>query len=583
MRRSALNLTRPDTYLEPAPCSSINLLILSIAKISYLSSSAIAIGLTSIALLSLSDISLAAEPPPLDLADSRGNQTTSPAKVLFVNPNIENAAQANGSDRAPFKTITQALKVAQPNSVIMLASGTYSAETGETFPLRLKSSVSIQGEPQTRGSNIIIQGGGIFLSPTFARQNVTILGANQATLTGVTITNSNPRGYGLWIESSSPKIIANTFTGNTHDGISVTGNSTPLIRSNYFHQNGANGITIYGISRPEVRENVFEKTGFGINVSQKAAPLLIGNRITQNRAGVVIQAQAQPILRSNTIEGNIEDGVVAIASSQPDLGTSLQPGGNVFRQNGRYDINSKAARQTIPAFGNTLAADARTVGNLDLSGKVNLAAMPQEQPQRQTNLVSRPRMAPVPSTTTATNSIRIPVPPPVANNNSQPRSPQLPPASGSDTAITISVPPPTTSAAILPPPSNPNAGAINVPVLQSAQITEADLLPVPSDNIPIGNPRNLPKITLPRMAPAPGNPPLPPTRESALGLRYRVIVEAENQSQQNLVRSLVPGAFRTFSNGKVFMQVGAFGDRANANEVLQLLNSRGLKGTVEQI
>jgi len=573
-----VNLIHLDTYLEFAPCSSVNTLILSIANISYLSSNTIAVGLASITVLVASDVGLSSELPLLHLA-SRPNQT-SPAKVIHVNPNIENTAQADGSDRAPFKTITQALKVALPNSVIMLASGKYSVETGETFPLQLKSGVSIQGDPQTRGSNIIIQGGGVFLSPTFARQNVTILGANQATLTGVTITNSHPRGYGLWIESSNPTIINNTFTSSTHDGISVTGNSTPLIRSNYFHQNGANGITIYGISRPEIRENIFEKTGFGINVSQKAAPLLVGNRITQNRAGVVVQAQAQPILRNNTIESNIEDGVVAIASSQPDLGTARQPGGNIFRQNGGYDINSKAARQTIPAFGNTLAANARTVGNLDLSGKVDLAAIPQTPPRVVQLNTTATTIAPV-VTTTPTNSIAIPVPP--ANTNNRANPPQLPPALGSDTAIAITVPPPTTSATILPPPANPNPGTINVPVLQSAQITEADLLPVPSGNIPIGNPRNLPKITLPRTAPAPGTPPLPPTRESALGLRYRVIVEAENKSKQDLVRSLVPGAFRMFANGKVFMQVGAFGDRANANEVLQLLNSRGLKGTVEQI
>lgn len=575
-----MNLTRPDTYFDLAP------FILSITKISHPSSYAIALGLSSIALLGLSDTGLTSEALPLYLKDARANQIAS-AKVLFVNPNVENAAQANGSDRAPFKTITQALKVASVNSVIVLAKGTYSAETGETFPLQLKSGVAIQGDPQTRGSDIVIRGGGVFLSPTFARQNVTILGANQATLTGVTITNSNPRGYGLWIESNSPRITDNTFTGSTHDGISVTGDSKPLIRNNYFHQNGANGITIYGISRPEVRENIFEKTGFGINVSQKAAPLLIGNRITQNRAGIVVQAQAQPVLRSNTIEGNIEDGVVAIAASLPDLGTSAQPGGNIFRQNGRYDINSKAARQTIPAFGNTLAADARTVGNLDLSGKV-LAAIPQAVPAN--IAVKPPTTAPVRSTTPTNTmarsvkpeAIAIPVPP-ANTNNSRARSLPSPPATGSDTAIVIPVPPPTTSATIVPPPSNPNPGAINVPVLQSAQITEADLLPVPSGNIPLGNARNLPKINLPTTTPAPGTPPLPPTRESALGLRYRVIVEADSKSKQDMVRSIVPGAFRTFSNGKVFMQVGAFGDRVNANEVLQLLNNRGLKGTVEQI
>jgi hypothetical protein len=79
------------------------------------------------------------------------------------------------------------------------------------FPLRLKAGVSIQGDRRTKGSKIIINGGGTFLSPTFARQNIAILGANQASLSGVTVTNSNPRGYGLWIESSNLLVSDNTL------------------------------------------------------------------------------------------------------------------------------------------------------------------------------------------------------------------------------------------------------------------------------------------------------------------------------------------------------------------------------------
>jgi hypothetical protein len=61
------------------------------------------------------------------------------------------------------------------------------------------------------------------------------------------------------------------------------------------------------------------------------------------------------------------------------------------------------------------------------------------------------------------------------------------------------------------------------------------------------------------------------------------VVDAGTASKQALVRSLVPGAFRTFSNGRVFMQVGAYKDRAEADEMLQFVNSKGLRGTMEQI
>ncbi len=586
------------------------------------------IGLASITLLSLIDSGLTLPAPQITIPISSANQ----GNFLFVNPKSD-AANSNGSQAAPFKTITQALKVAPPNSVIVLSPGTYSTDSGEAFPLKLKPRVAIQGDRRTRGSNIIIQGGGTFLSPTFARQNITILGADEASLTGVTVTNSNPRGYGLWIESSNLLVSDNTFTRNNHDGISITGNSKSTVRSNYFHQNGANGMTIYGTSRPEVRDNVFEKTGFGINIAQKAAPIIIGNHISQNRSGIITQAQAQPVLRSNVIEGNTEDGLVAIATSQPNLGTKTQPGGNIFRQNKRFDINASASKQVIPAFGNQLAA--RTSGNIDLVGTVEVATIPATPTlartqiakinHQKTSLASSPtarinNQARMPvilqpklaspraanqSADAMTAAIEIPVPPPASSpekpvpsslplvssrqiNSSTPHptlisaSNTQSPASGSDTLTELPIPL-TSSQELVPPP--PKIGSIsqNLPVLQSVQIAEAELLPVPSGNIPIGNTRNQPKVPVRRVRTTSTEPPLPPTRATALGLRYRVVVEAGTASKQNAVRSLVPGAFRTFSNGRVFMQVGAFSDRLKADEMLQMVNSKGLRGTIEQM
>lgn len=616
-------LIHPCSYPCPDGAAKyVDILTSMITRIRHLNCTATGIGLISITLLSLSDSGSALEPPQqFLLAQPVVNQTRSQSNVLFVNP-IGDKMTGNGSLGAPFKTITQALESAQPNSVIVLSPGTYSISSGETFPLRLKQDVSIQGDSRTRGNNIIIQGGGTFLSPTFARQNITILGANQASLTGVTVTNPNPRGYGLWIESSNPIVRDNTFTGNSHDGISITGDSMPTIRSNYFYQNGANGMTIYGTSRPEVRENVFEKTGFGINIAQKAAPIIVDNRISQNRTGIVTQAKSQPVLRGNVIESNTEDGLVAIATSQPNLGTKTEPGGNTFRQNGRYDINASAAKQVISAFGNQLA-NARTSGNVDLAG-INLIATPAipqaRNPQTaKTNNIAReipvalqPKPAQLSQSTgevvprvTTTNPIVIPVPPPGSTPSSlrqtlsfiqinsstpnqiatpRPSDTQLPAASGSDTAIEIPIPP-TPSRALAPPPPQTSGITQNLPILQSAQIRESELLPVPNGNIPIGSTRNLPKVRVPGSSrtTAVGSPPLPPTQATSLGLRYRVVVDAGTASKQDLVRSLVPGAFRTFSNGKMLMQVGAFSNQAKANEMLQMVTSKGFRGAIEQI
>lgn len=540
---------------------------------------------------------------------------------LFVNPDSGSDSETRGNYNNPFKTITQALRVAKSGTVIQLAPGTYSSQTGETFPLRLQPGVTIQGDPNNKGEEVVIAGGNFFLSPTFARQNVTLLGANQATLRGVTVTNPNPRGYGLWIESSSPTVVANTFTGSTHDGVAVTGTSQPLIRDNIFRANGANGITIYGRSQPELRENLFENTGFGINIGQRAAPLITDNRVTGNKDGIVVQAKAQPVLRNNVIEGNSRDGVVAITFSFPDLGIQGEPGNNVFRNNGRHDINSKAAKEIIPAFGNQLSQD-RSVGRIDYAGTVTgpslqprvarkprpapttaVAALspatktpaktsslferslqPKTSPDQEagTPVVGLPKPATTQTGADSEEVIIIPVPPPespAAISRPAPRAlPVPPPASAPAPVVETTTVLPTPSA-----PTRPLPSGATLPVLQPA--SPSDLLPVPNSAAPLGNPGSRQSTVTVPSNPAPnpsaGNPPPPPTLAQVTGLRYRVIVDATSEQEQARVKSLAPGAFRTRANGRTVMQAGAFHTRDNADELLQRLKSNGLEARTE--
>jgi parallel beta-helix repeat protein len=491
--------------------------------------------------------------------------------VLHVNPTSGNDSTGNGSEGAPFKTLTRALSAAAPNTVILLAPGTYSPQTGETFPILLKPGVTVQGDQNTRGQKIVISGGGTYLSPTVGTQNVAILGADKAGLAGVTVTNSNPRGYGLWVESTSPVVTDSTFTGNTHDGISVNGSGSPVIRNNHFYQNGASGITSFGTSRPEIVNNLFQNTGFGINIGQNGAPVVTGNRLTQNRAGVVVQANGRPVLRNNQIDSNVQDGIVAIASAQPDLGNRTQPGGNIIRNNGQLDINAKATSQTIPAFGNQLSAN-RTTGRLDLAG--NLTA-------------GSGTAALSPATPPTSRPVPIPVlPPPAPTSRPVPVLP--PPAPTSPTvaspgAIEIPVPPPSgatpTPAVSVPvqPASRPSA----LPTLDSPPPPTA-VLPVPGTAIPGDS--STPAVTLSQNpSSAAGSPPPPPGGPAAPGTRYRVIVETGSEREQNRVRSLVPQAFRTYLNGQPVMQAGVFSDRNNAEELLEMLQSNGFKATVQEL
>jgi parallel beta-helix repeat protein len=520
--------------------------------------------------------------------------------VLLVDPRRGNDTLASGSQKAPFKTITQALKkVVRPNAVIQLAAGTYSAQTGETFPIRLKPNVTIQGNSRNRGQGIVIQGGGRFVSPTSAVQNIAILGANQAQLIGVTVSNLNRRGYGLWIESTNTVVINNTFTTNKHDGISVVGSGAPTIRSNYFSGNGANGLTIYGTARPEVRENVFDNNGFGVNVNQQAIPILIGNRITRNKDGIVVQASAQPFLRNNIIENNSRDGLVAIAQSLPDLGTANQPGNNIFRNNGRYGIHNAVKNQTIAAFGNQVSGD-RTAGQIDFT---NTAVRP--------TLANRPALSSsqVPHSSSENFAIEIPVE--VVSSTETTKSPTLaarPPAISIPTApsrttqptrssqtsstqtrplqettvIEIPVPPPISATpkatpTVLTPPPLSNSGSVNLGGISS------NLLPVPNAPIPLGNPGSSPAVFVARgtLSSTPGSPPPPPLKVISLGPRFRVVVEAKDSDQQAQIRSLVPDAFRSSYRGRAVIQVGSFKERAKADEIIHLMTNNGFDPIIE--
>jgi parallel beta-helix repeat protein len=369
-----------ELHLHPQVENSHSAQVVLRSVVSTILSCSLSLGVTGITLLATNYGRVAAQMPSLGNQAPPSQSTRSEARMLFVNPNGGSNTSGNGTQTAPFQTITHALQVATPNTMIMLLPGTYSEETGEVFPLRLKPGVVIEGDTLSKGQGIVIQGGGRFLSRSFGGQNVTIVGADRAELSGVTVSNPNPRGYGVWVESTNPVLTNNTFTGNTQDGVSVAGNSTPTIRQNNFYRNGANGLTIGGNSQPQIRENVFEDTGFGVNITQNAAPILGSNQIRNNRVGVIIQGNARPTLRNNLIEGNTEDGIVVLSQAIPNLGTIAEPGGNEFRSNGRNDINASAARETIPAAGNNLPAN-RVAGRVDFNAQTAPTAyVPESSP-----------------------------------------------------------------------------------------------------------------------------------------------------------------------------------------------------------
>ncbi len=275
-------------------------------------------------------------------------------RVLYVDPVSGQDTHNGQTPQTALKTITQALKFAEGGTLIQLAPGRYTAESGEQFPLKLKPGVILRGNEATRGEGVVIEGGGRFVSRLFARQNATILAGETSHILGVTVTNRNTRGTAIWVESTNPYIRNCTFTHNHREGVFVTGEGVPRIEDNLFIHNGGNGISFTKAAKGEVRRNVFIQTGFGLAIGGVSSPIVADNRIENNVDGVVISDVARPILRGNRIAFNRRAGIIVISRAEPDLGTVASPGNNTFYNNGNHDLHNATKTITLVSVGNRL-------------------------------------------------------------------------------------------------------------------------------------------------------------------------------------------------------------------------------------
>ena len=517
-------------------------------------------GIVISAILPLSAIVI--NPQPLIAQETRVENA-----IIYVDSQTGNDSDG-GTRNTPLKTITQALKVASPNTVISLAPGNYNEATGETFPLIIKNNVTLEGVPGGQGQSVVIEGGGAFISPTAAEQSVTIAAIEDAgAITGVTITNPDGRGHGLWIESANPSVSNSSFIRNGNTGLSVNGNSKPIISNNYFNSNGGNGLLVYGTSTPQIKDNLFDTTGFGVSIVQNAAPILENNTFEGNRIGVILEGDSQAILRNNTITDSLEYGLVAIAKSKVDLGTSTQLGNNVFRSNKKLDIQNITAN-TISATGTEI--NGYTEGNINFSN----------------DAVSTITGDTVASNSTAANFSRL-------RKNPLPNAKSDPITAVTQPQTVESNPPTIETEETLPPPPQ-----VNTPQVDNSASTESTSkeyvfsAPVAKENNDIA-----------AEAPANDNIPVPnATPPSSLGnnvdsenvnslsdllatspssaIQYRVLVEATNDNQQAKVKSLYPEAFTIKYQGKSMLQVGAYSERTKAETTSRSLADLGLNSHI---
>lgn len=547
------------------------------------------------------------------------------AALIYVAPRAN--PNGDGSPNNPYSSIAAALATKPvAGTVIQLQQGTYSIETGESFPIKLPAGVTLRGEPTVRGVNTFIKGGGKFISTSFASQNIAILANDDVRIEGITLTNPNTRGTAVWVETGKRVAISNnTFINSDREGIFLTGTANANISDNVFRKNGANGLSAVGSSTGDIRNNIFESTGFGLAIGQKSSVNVSNNNILNNVDGVVISNLSSPTLRNNLISDNQRNGIVILKDRKgyptPDLGTSVNLGKNTFRNNLGKDLNNNSGVTQV-AVGNELDPK-KIAGDIAFSGDSPTAPAPQIASS--SIPVVTPSRSPVPSNNLTTNPTNPSNNPNTVDNVEITRSPQS--SFNRPTTPPTVLPPSSSSTLIEPLPDVPQQSAETQPIVPNVitpQISALAVTPTPStpstikstgvsqnptdilidhDPVPVSPPQS---ITPPQSNFIPNNPPqtipdiptpIPTTQNSnstyvppnpipynskvaalvpppAMDTApYLVVIPSSDSEILNRVRSTVPSAKIIPSRFGNIIMVQGYPDRDRAEVLKTIMRS----------
>ncbi len=135
-------------------------------------------------------------------------------------------------------------------------------------------------------------------------------------------------------------------------------------------------------------------------------------------------------------------------------------------------------------------------------------------------------------------------------------------------------------------PPAPNTHNLDLPTLTPG------LLAVPSAPVPLGRTGNEPDLISAQNAElnetttafGVDEPPAPHFKiamSRPAQFPFRVFVNAADTERQSQVKSIVPDAFRSSYRGQSVLQVGAFQERSKADEMVNLLRSRGIDSILD--
>lgn len=142
------------------------------------------------------------------------------------------------------------------------------------------------------------------------------------------------------------------------------------------------------------------------------------------------------------------------------------------------------------------------------------------------------------------------------------------------------------------PPSRPTETLVATTAVPTQAITvptaptlitssaNANVLPVPQRSIPTYTSSNTGMVSLTESSQQLPPPPNSTSLAQSLGLRYRVVVDAQTPEQKDRLKEIIPDAFHTWVGDRRMMQAGAFAQEFEAQDLQMRLGEIGLNAQI---